>query len=79
MLRINWTLNSKFELTDFFKIKLKQKYSVKLNDFEISKISNYPDSNYLDSTVDKWTPMDSREAEHLWALLVCGAYSGISI
>ena len=79
MLRINWTLNSKlFEPTDFFKIKLKQKYSVKLNDFEISEISNYPDSNYLDSTVDKWTPMDSREAEHLWAL-VCGAYSSISI
>ena len=27
------------------------KYSVKLNDFEISKNSSYPDSNYLDSTV----------------------------
>ena len=42
----------------YFKIRTNQyflieKYSLKLNDFKISKNSNYPDSNCLDSTVLK--------------------------
>ena len=48
LLQINYILISKFELTYIF-LK-REKYSVKLNRFKISKNTNHLDSNYFDST-----------------------------
>ena len=57
LLQVNRILISKFILTDIFYKAEIEKYSVKLNDLEISKNSNYLYSNYLDSTVllCKWS------------------------
>ena len=53
LLRINRILIPKFGLTDinFFNLAYLEKYSVTLNNFEISKNSNYLHSNNLNPTV----------------------------